>query len=159
MTPDTTSPSQPRWIRVLMILLAVPNVVTGLWAVIAPRHWFDTFPGWAPELVAAFPPFNEHLSFDAGAGLLASGVVMAVAAAWPRRDVVITAAVAYLAFALPHFLWHLVNPADALGPAEDTVNAVSLAAAVVGAATVLMWQWHHSIRSPIPSTAVPGDLR
>lgn len=140
---------QPTWLRVLMVLLAVPNVITGLWAVIDPQNWFDNFPGWAPRLVAAFPPFNEHLATDAGSGLLATGVVMGMAAVWPRREVVITAAVAFLAFALPHFLWHLLNPSDALASSEDTVNDITLAAAVVGAGVVLMWQWHHSVRHPL----------
>ncbi len=139
---------QPTWLRVLMVLLAVPNVITGLWAVFSPQHWFDNFPGWAPQLVAAFPPYNEHLATDAGSGLLATGLVMGLAALWPRREVVITAAVAFLAFALPHFLWHFLNPSDALAAAEDTVNDISLAAAVVGAGVVLMWQWHPTLRSP-----------
>ncbi len=138
--------SQPTWLRVLMVLLAVPNVITGLWAVLSPQHWYDNFPGWAPQLVAALPPYNEHLATDAGAGLLATGVVMGLAAAWPRREVVITAAVAFLAFSLPHFLWHAVNPAAPMTSAENAVNSLTLAAAVVGAGVVLMWQWHHSVR-------------
>lgn len=138
---------QPKWLRILMVLLAVPNLITGLWAVVDPQHWFDTFPGWAPQLVAAFPPYNEHLATDAGSGLLATGLVMGLAALWPRREVVITAAVAFLAFALPHFVWHLVNPSASLTSAEDTVNDITLAAAVVGAGVVLMWQWHHSVNS------------
>ena len=142
---------QPKWLRLLMILLAVPNVITGLWAIASPQHWFDNFPGWAPQLVAAFPPYNEHLATDAGSGLLASGLVIGLAAFWPRRDVVITGAVAYLAFALPHFIWHFVNPSDVLTSAEDTVNDISLAAAVVGAGVVLMWQWHPSLRRPSPT--------
>lgn len=148
MTATAAAPAlrQPAWLRVLMVLLAVPNVITGLWAAIDPTHWYDTFPGWAPQLVAAFPPYNEHLATDAGSGLLASGVVMGLAAWWPRREVVITAAVAYLAFALPHFVWHAVNPADGLTAPENTVNNVTLAAAVVGAGTVLLWQWHHGVR-------------
>lgn len=141
-------PRQPRWLRVLMVLLAVPNVITGLWAVGNPQHWYDTFPGWAPQLISALPPYNEHLATDAGSGLLASGLVMGLAAWWPRREVVITAAAAYLAFSLPHFLWHAVNPAGGLTTPENTVNNVTLAAAVVGGGVVLMWQWHHRLRRP-----------
>jgi len=33
-----------------------------------------------PRLVAAEPPYNAHLATDAGAGLLASGLVLLVAA-------------------------------------------------------------------------------
>ncbi len=138
---------QPIWIRVLMLLLALPNLVTGLWAVAAPRHWFDTFPGWAPALVAAFPPYNQHLATDAGSGLLATGLVMGLAAVWPRREVAITAAIAFLAFALPHFVWHAMNPSDALSGPEDAVNDITLATAVVGASVVLVWQW----RRPAPA--------
>ncbi|MDH4280253.1 MAG: hypothetical protein OEW83_19470, partial [Acidimicrobiia bacterium] len=130
----------------LMVLLAVPNVITGLWAVVDPKHWYDTFPGWAPELISALPPYNEHLATDAGAGLLASGVAMGLAAVWPRREVAISAAVVFLAFSLPHVLWHVANPADPLTSAENAVNDITLAAAVVGAGLVLLWQWHHSMR-------------
>jgi len=133
--------SQPRFIKVIMVLLAVPNVIAGLWAVVDPQGWFDNFPGWAPALVAAFPPFNEHLATDAGAGLLASGVVMLIAVFWPKRDIVILAAIAYLAFALPHGLYHLFNPSDALSAGEDVQATGTLVIAVVGASWVLMWQW------------------
>jgi len=132
-----------------MVLLAVPNVITGAWAIVDPRHWFDNFPGWAPQLVAAFPPYNAHLAADAGAGLLASGVVMGVAVLWPRREIAITAAVAYLAFALPHFLFHAFNPSPGLTGPDNAINNFTLIAAVVGAGVVLLFQWHHSIRRPV----------
>ena len=134
----------PRWVRPALVLLAVPNLIAGLWGLIAPENWFDTFPGWAPHLVAAIPPYNEHLATDAAAGLFASGLVAAVAAVWMKREVVIVAMAAYLAFALPHALFHLVNPADALTTAEDAVNVVSLAIAVVLAIAVMI----ESIRRP-----------
>ena len=56
-----------RWVRLGMVVtLAVPQLVTGLWAVIATRNWFERFPGVDPRLVAAEPPFNAHLATDAG---------------------------------------------------------------------------------------------
>lgn len=131
----------PIWLRVVMVLLAVPNIFAGIWAIVAPQNWFDNFPGWAPYLVAANPPFNEHLATDAGAGLFASGLLMLIALVWTRREVVIVAAIGYLAFAVPHFLFHLINPADALTASEDFQGTFSLALAVVGAGVVLMWQW------------------
>src|SRR5680860_133705 len=88
-----------RPIRIVCALLAVPNLITGFWAVLAPQSWYDDYPGWAPRLVSAYPPFNEHLATDSGAGLLATGLVAGAAALWPRRDVVITAMAAYAAFA------------------------------------------------------------
>ncbi len=130
---------RPFWLRALMVLLAVPNLITGGWAVISPRSWFDSFPGWAPELIAAHPPFNDHLAFDAGAGLLASGLVMTLALVWPRAEVAVTAAVGYTAFALPHAVWHLANPSELMSSVDNAVNTGSLVAAVAGSAVVLFW--------------------
>ena len=136
-----TERGQPTYLRVVMLLLGVPNVVTGGWALVSPQGWFDNFPGWAPALVAAYPPFNEHLALDAGAGLFASGLVMTLAAVWTKRDIAILASTAYLAFALPHAIWHAVNPSDQLTASEDVVSTASLVLAVVGSAFVLAWQW------------------
>jgi hypothetical protein len=136
-----TERGQPTYVRVVMLLLAVPNLVAGGWALASPQGWFDNFPGWAPALVAAYPPFNEHLVVDAGAGLFASGLVMAVATVWTRREVAIMASISYLSFALPHAVWHWVNPSDGLAASEDVVSTASLVLAVVGAAFVLAWQW------------------
>jgi len=138
-------------VRPALVILAVPNLIAGWWGVIAPEHWFDTFPGWAPRLVAAIPPYNEHLATDAAAGLFASGFVAAVAAWWMQRDVVIVSMAAYLAFALPHAVFHLANPADALATSEDVVNVGSLAIAVAIALVVMI----ESIRRGSPSAEEP----
>ena len=129
------------------MILAVPNLVAGLWGLIAPEHWFDTFPGWAPPLVAAMPPFNEHLATDAAAGLFASGFIAAVAAWSMQRELVIVSMAAYLAFALPHAVFHLANPSDALTTSEDAVNVMSLTIAVVIALAVML----ESIRRGSPT--------
>lgn len=126
------------WIRVVLALLAVANIATGLWAVFAPRSWFDDFPGWAPRLVAAMPPYNEHLATDAGGGLLATGVAAAVAACWMRRDVVIVATAAYATAAVPHAVFHIAHPADALTTSENIVNSFTLVIAAVAAVAVLV---------------------
>ncbi|MEL7210814.1 MAG: hypothetical protein AAGK32_21680 [Actinomycetota bacterium] len=122
----------------------MPNLIAGVWAIASPRSFFDDFPGWAPRLVAAIPPYNEHQTTDAGAGLFASGVAALLAAWWMRRDVVVTAMIAYLAFALPHALYHLANPADALTTGEDALNAFTLWVAVLAAGLVLLQAWNRS---------------
>ena len=50
-----------------------------------PRRCCPRFPGWDPRLVAAEPPFNEHLAGDAGAGFLATGAIVLLAAWWAER--------------------------------------------------------------------------
>jgi hypothetical protein len=141
-----------RWLRPVLVLLAVPNLIAGLWAIVAPENWFENFPGWAPRLVEALPPYNEHLATDAGAGLFATGVLALVAAMWLRRDVVVTAMIGYLAFALPHALFHLANPADALTGSEDVVNSITLLIAVVAASATLIAAW-----GPIVSEVVSEE--
>jgi hypothetical protein len=149
----------PGWVRVGLLALGLPNAVAGLWAIVAPRHWFDHFPGWDPRLVAAEPPFNSHLATDAGAGLFASGVVL-VAAAWlaDRRSVTL-ALVAFSAFAVPHAAYHSLNPAPGLSTAEDVVNAAVLVFVVAAAVALWAGSWRRRVAAPAdgpssdPSTA------
>lgn len=129
--------TRQRWLRPLLILLGLPNVITGGWAIADPRGWFDDFPGWTPRLVAASPPYNEHLATDTGAGLLAVGLLALFAAWQPRPDVVLTAMVGYLAFTLPHATFHLLRPAEMLTASDNAVNVLPLIAATIGAAVVL----------------------
>lgn len=146
-TPNPTLVER-RWVRPVLVLLAVPNVLTGLWAMAAPEHWYENFPGWAPRLVAALPPYNEHLATDAGAGLFATGVLAVLAAWWLRRDVVVVAMLGFLAFSLPHALFHLANPSDLMTTSEDAVNVITLFVALIGAAAVFRVAWA-SDRRPV----------
>src|SRR5918995_601429 len=107
------------WVRLGLVALAVPQVVTGTWALVDASHWFDHFPGFDPRLVAADPPFNAHLATDAGAGFLATGVALVLAAAWGRRSGALVALAAYVAFSLPHTIFHWANPAPGLTGTED----------------------------------------
>ena len=126
-----TSSTVPDWSRVALALLAVPQLVVGLWAVINPRHFYDHFPGFGPLLVAAEPPFNTHLTSDAGAGFLATGVFVTIAAWWGLRPLDFVAGVSLAAFALPHFAYHLFHPAELLTGPENVGNVAVLAVGFV----------------------------
>lgn len=133
-----------RWVRIgVLALLAVPQLVIGTWAVLAPESWFDSFPGFDPRLVAADPPYNAHLATDAGAGFLATGLALAVAAVWGRRSGVIIALVAYAGFSVPHVLFHALNPAPGLTSGEDVLNVLVLVSGLIFAA-VLGWGAYRS---------------
>ena len=125
-------------VRAGLVVLAVPQVVTGAWALAAPGHWFDTFPGVGPALVAAEPPFNAHLAADAGAGFLATGAALAIAAVWAGRQAVVVALATYLVFATAHLAYHAHAPAPGLTPAQNAANVVLLAAGVA-LALLLLW--------------------
>jgi hypothetical protein len=128
----------PPWVRIGLVVLAPAHVVTGLWALVATRSWFDDFPGIGPQLVAAEPPFNEHLARDAGAGFLATGVALLAAAAFGHRSAVIVALLAYVSFALPHLAYHAASPPAALSTAAQVANVILLSSGVV-LALVLGW--------------------
>jgi hypothetical protein len=130
------------WIRLgIIVTLALPHLAIGLWAILAPRRWFDSFPGFGPALVAAEPPFNEHLVTDVGAGFLAVGVALLVAAVWARRAGVQVALIAFAAFTLPHVIFHASHPADALTTFENVMNPLALASGL-GLAVVFFWAVH-----------------
>jgi hypothetical protein len=129
----------PRWVRLgVAVSLGVPQLVVGLWAVLAPKNWFESFPGFDPRLVAAEPPYNEHLATDAGEGVLASGIVLLEAALWATRAAIQAALLAYVGFTLPHVVYHAFHPADALTGFENVLNAVTLGSGLVLAA-VFAW--------------------
>lgn len=122
----------PYWVRLgVAVTLAAPQLLIGLWAVTAPDNWFRNFPGFDPRLVAAEPPYNHHLASDAGAGFLATGVALLVAAIWGNRASVLTALLAYAAFTVPHVLYHATNTADALTGFEDLANVLALGSGLI----------------------------
>lgn len=114
------------WVRVLVIALAVPQLVTGLWAALSPRGWYDNFPGFGPMLVAADPPFNAHLASDAAAGFVATGVVLLLAAAWGEQRGIQLALAGLTAFAAIHLAYHAGHPAPGLTDTQNTLSTISL---------------------------------
>ncbi len=123
-------------IRFLLLALAVPQGLIGLWALVAPRSFYDDFPAGTDGWVHPLGPFDEHLVTDVGSLFVALAVLLIFAAIRLRRDLVIAAAVAWLLFSIPHFLWHVLN----LGPystAEAVSNTATLAWTVIGGLLVV----------------------
>lgn len=125
------------WMRIVLVAgLGVPQLITGLWAVFDPSGWFENYPGLGPALVAAEPPYNAHLATDAGAGFLATGVLLIAAAWWGQRGGVLLALATYGAFALPHFVYHLRADVPDLGTGEQVWGALLLAVGLALASAV-----------------------
>ena len=140
------------WVRLGMVVLAAPQLLIGLWATLAPHHWYENFPGVHPHLIAAEPPYNAHLATDAGIGFLCTGVGLVVAAAWGRRSGVYVALITFGTFAVPHVLYHALHPAPALTGSEDFTNVLFLFSAVAFAA-VLAWGARSTEDMPSPDGA------
>ena len=125
--------------RALLAILAVVNLETGLWALIDPGGWFGAYPGFGRHWVAAQGPFNEHLAVDAGAGFLAVGVALAVAAVWMRRPAVVVALIVLLAHAVPHFAFHVSHPVRSLSVADTLLGVWGIALEALVAVALLIW--------------------
>jgi hypothetical protein len=109
--------------RVLLIVIAAGNALVGLWASVAPRSFFDEFPGAGRHWVAVDGPFNEHLVRDVGVLNLALMAVVIAALMRPARYLLQVVGGAELIYSLPHFLYHLTH-LDPYGT-TDTVGLMS----------------------------------
>ena len=123
----------------LLALVGLIDGATGGWALIDPHGWYDRFPGFGHHLVAGQGGvFNEHLASDAGAGFLAVGIVLLVGAIVGSALAMRLAALALLAHALPHFLFHVAHSPQHLSRADKAVGIYSLLAETVIAAATLV---------------------
>jgi hypothetical protein len=94
------------WIRFALIYLTVTIGFVAAWILIAPKGFYDTFPGGGTHWVSALPPYNEHLERDFGATGLALAVLAALAAFWMERRVVQAAAISLFVAGVPHLAYH-----------------------------------------------------
>src|SRR3990170_7280069 len=97
------------WLRAGLLVLAVGSGVVGLWALAAPRSFYDDFPGGGRHWVSALPEYNEHLVRDVGGLNLAVAALLLVAAVVLERRLVQVALVAPLLYAVPHLIFHLAE--------------------------------------------------
>jgi hypothetical protein len=108
-----------------LALLAAAEVVLGLWTLLFPASFYTGVP-----TVDLTPPFSEHLFRDFGGATLGLAVVLTAAAVWTERRLVVVALLAYLAFAVPHLVFHLGH-LDGAGASAATALVVVLAASVM----------------------------
>lgn len=124
------------WRRLALLVLGIPQAGIGVWAVVAPMRWYGSFPGAGRHWLPAFGPYNEHFAVDAGAGLLAAGIIAIVAAVWLERRVVQVAMIGFLTWSVPHAIYHL-TALDTLGTSDNVINVSLLAVTVVVPAVLL----------------------
>lgn len=115
-----------------MALLALQAAVVGCWALLAPRSFYDDFPGFGRHWVSLDGPYSEHLVRDVGSLFLALLVV--TAAAWAmapaRRGPARLVGLAWLAYAVPHLTYHYLH-LDVFEPVDQVLNVAVLAATVL----------------------------
>jgi len=126
-----------RLARIVLAVLAVSGAIVGLWATFAPRSFYDDFPGGGRSWVAPDGPFNEHLVRDVGSLNLALTVLTVAAAIMLVRSLVVVAALGWLAYGIPHLVYHLRHR-DVYDTGDQVANLVSLALVPVLAVVALV---------------------
>jgi hypothetical protein len=112
--------------RVSLVLLIISSAVAGFWAYFAPRHWYDTFPGFGMSWLPQLGPYNEHLAKDVGAMFIAF-MVLTLIVLWRMKDelLVRVAGWGWLVFNVLHFIYHMTM----LGmykPSDQVANVITL---------------------------------
>lgn len=96
------------WLQFGLWLLAIVPLFIGFWAFLAPYHFYEIFPLPGRNWISILGPYNEHLVRDYGANNLGFGVLAAAAVLLEQRLIQV-ALVSWLAFAVPHFIYHLTQ--------------------------------------------------
>jgi hypothetical protein len=114
------------YVRTVLWILAVMELVLGLWLTIIPKTFYDRVPtvNWTP-------PYSDHLFHDFGGASLGLGIVLTAAAIRLDRFWTVIALVAYLAYAGPHLVFHL-------GHLEGDERTLSIGLAVILALMVAL---------------------
>ena len=101
-------PAHRSWLRIGLLLLAA-TALGGFWALILPRSFYEDFPLPGRDWVSSLGPYNEHLVRDYGELNLALGVLLVFAAVMLERRLVQASLVAWLVYAVPHFVFHVTQ--------------------------------------------------
>jgi hypothetical protein len=117
--------------------LAVSAAVVGCWALFAPHGFYASFPGLGQHWIAPTGPYNEHFVRDIGGLYLALLVVSVWTVVRATRDMARLAAVAWLAFSIPHLIFHLSH-LDELGTGGQIGLVVALGGTVLLAGVLFL---------------------
>lgn len=116
--------------RVGLALLALPALTIGVWALIAPHGFYDTFPGGGRNWVAALGPYNEHLVRDFAALNLALGGLLVFGMLTLDRRLVQGGLIAAAVYSAPHLGYHLTE-FDKFGTSDNVISTITLALGVI----------------------------
>ena len=139
-------------IRVGLTLLCLLEGILAIWTQFFPRAFYDHFP-----TVNLDPPYSEHLMRDFGGATLGIAIVLGAAAWTMERRIVLIGLIAYLAFSLPHLIFHITHlanftPTEAIGLTVNLLLPLLAAAALLTLSATRLDRRHTSSRSIPPET-------
>lgn len=112
--------------RVALVVGALAFVGFGLWAMLAPRSFFDA--------VATFDPYNQHFVQDIGAFQIGIGAVLGAVLLRPASDAAVLALAGAGAGALAHVVSHVVGHDLGGKPSTDIPTFLLLAVLLLAGA-------------------------
>jgi hypothetical protein len=142
-------------IRIALIYLAITVGVLAVWILVAPRGFYDDFPGGSVHWVSALPPYNEHLERDFGAASLGLALLAGLAAYWMDKRVIQAAAITLLAAGLPHLVYHLTTTGH-YSTGDNVASLIGLALDVVLPLGLLYLVSDGAQRAPAPPARAEG---
>jgi hypothetical protein len=92
--------------RVVLAISAVVSLELAAWGLLSPHGFYDNYPGGGRHWVIGYPPFNEHLTRDYAAAMLAVGVLAVWALVTMDRRLIQAALLMIGLATLPHAIFH-----------------------------------------------------
>jgi hypothetical protein len=120
-------------IRVGLAILFLDELIVGGWNVISPYTFYTHFP-----TVDLTPPYSEHYARDFGSATLGIALLLGLAFVKPKAHFAIPAALAFSAFAVPHFFYHVSHLEGATVAEAIALTAANAFVALVGIAVILL---------------------
>lgn len=132
--------------RVALALVAIPQAEIGVWGLLAPHSFFRNFPGAGHHWVVELGVYNEHLVRDYAAAELGFAMLLAAAAVWFGRQLVLAAGAAFLAATLPHLAYHLTTTGS-FSTIDNELSLGSFVVEIVLVAAAMLAASRHAERS------------
>ncbi|MBV8139061.1 MAG: hypothetical protein JO121_26045 [Deltaproteobacteria bacterium] len=140
----------PRWITILLWLLAAVYLANGIEMFFVPSIWFFRLVPGVPET----GPFNAHLVADSGTFYLGIAAGLVLAALHPQRHALAVVVVAAVASTM-HSILHIYSHAAGLLSAQHITTEV----AGIYLPTIVLWLLAFVLIRPAPEpvrVAVPA---
>ena len=116
--------------KAALVYLACTAAFVGVWAQVAPRSFYDDFPGVRRFWISLDGPYNEHLIRDVGGLNLSLALLTTAALILPRAGLPQVAALCWLVFGLPHLAYHLLH-LEPFEPFDAVAQAIALTTQVL----------------------------
>jgi hypothetical protein len=113
--------------RVGLWILALSSGPIGLWATLAPKSFYENFPGGGHHWVQLDGPYNHHLVTDFGALNMALTAVAVGALLWMTPRLIALTGVAWLLYAVPHLIYH-AGHLDPFGTSDKVLQLAGIGA-------------------------------